>query len=87
MAERLNPVNADNKRLCIALNNIRHKADRDPLSDEGVVLSWLCDGLEKMRKDNDVLAGSALQWNQGACQVVNEIIASMLIARDVLKRN
>ncbi|MBI9090721.1 MAG: hypothetical protein JEZ12_16005 [Desulfobacterium sp.] len=86
MVERLSPINAENKRLCIALNNIRLKA-MDVTSDEAVFLQWLSDGLKEMRTKNDMLQEVCLKWNQGACQTLDEILGSFEDAHNVLKHN
>ena len=85
MAERLAPVSVDNKRLCIALNNIRAKCNIQT-SDEAVFIQWLKDGLDYTRARNDHEQGTSLAWNQGACQVLYEILNSIEVAREIVKR-
>ena len=86
MTARLSPVSADNKRLCIALNNIRAKCNMQT-SDEAVFIQWLKDGLDYTRARNDHEQGTSLAWNQGACQVIDEILRSLDIAMNVVKKN
>ena len=85
MTVRLSPVSADNKRLCIALNNIRAKCNMQT-SDEAVFIQWLKDGLDYTRARNDHEQGTSLVWNQGACQVLYEILNSIEVAREIVKR-
>ncbi|MCP4116470.1 MAG: hypothetical protein GY737_13880 [Desulfobacteraceae bacterium] len=82
--QRLIPLQ-ENKQLCSALNRIRTKA-QDKTSDEALVIAWLCGSLRRMRQNNDTLQVTPLQWNQGACQLVQEILDSFDTAHDIVRR-
>ena len=86
MTVRLSPVSADKWRLCLALNNIRAKCNSQT-SDEAVFVQWLRDGLDYTRARNDHEQGTSLAWNQGACQVIDEILSAMETARGLVKTN
>lgn len=81
---RLPPITIKNKRLCVALNNIRAKCNITT-SDEAVFIQWLKDGLDSIRQRNDLESGDRLLWNQGACQVLNEVLQSLQTAKEVVK--
>lgn len=86
MISRLKPINSNDRRLCIAINNIGSKCTAST-TDEAVFIEWIRDGLEVARKRNDSLQDNDLRWNQGACQALDEILGSFEIARQVLKNN
>jgi len=86
MLNRLKPVTPGDRRLCIALNNIRSKCNI-ATSDEAVFIQWLVDGLEETRKKNDIQQDVLLKWNQGACQILDEILESLQTAKELLKNN
>ena len=76
----------NDKQLHAALNRLRGKGQVE-LSDEYRVRKWMEQSLRNMRLKSDELQGPLLQWNQGACQILQELIDSFNDAKATLTKN
>ena len=70
--KRMNDIFKD-RQLHGAMNQLRGRSQINN-SDEDRVKGWLTSSLRGMRKKNDELQGDQLAWNQGACQLLQELI-------------
>ena len=84
---RLESLDFTKKQLCRALANFKSNNDINKDSEESIIIGWLRKSLDEMRVRNDALSGDALIQNQGACQVLQELLDSFDTAKDILRTN
>jgi len=72
-------ITATDKDHIKAMHSITVNPETRPL------LEYLSEELDTLREKGDYLTGHELQWNQGACQVLQEILALPSTAKSLLR--
>jgi len=66
---------------------IRSLATLQHNSDFRAFYGFLHSTLDNMRIKNDTLSGDSLKWNQGKCQLLQEILLLPGMAREIIHKN